>query len=76
MEETLAAALAALFKESAPVFPFSGPPATASPASPADLRAHEALSRYDRAIARLKVGDWGGFGAELNALRPLLEQLS
>ena len=76
MEETLAEALAALFKESAPAFPFPGPPATPNPASPADLRAREALSHYDRAIARLKAGDWGGFGAELDALRPLLEQLS
>ena len=76
MEETLAEALAALFKESAPAFPLPGPPATASPASPADLRAREALSHYDHAIARLKAGDWGGFGAELDALRPLLEQLS
>jgi hypothetical protein len=24
----------------------------------------------------LKAGDWGGFGAELDALRPLLEELS
>ena len=30
-----------------------------------DDRAREALSHYDRAIERLKAGDWGGFGAEL-----------
>jgi Uncharacterised protein family (UPF0182) len=34
-------------------------------------RARDALSRYDRAIERLK-----SFGAELDALRPLLEELS
>ena len=76
MEETLAEALAALFKESAPAVPLPGPPAAPTPASPADLRAREALSHYDRALARLKAGDWGGFGAELDAVRPLLEQLS
>ena len=27
-------------------------------------------------LAALKAGDWAGFGAELNALGPLLEQLS
>src|SRR5271169_830131 len=74
MEETLPAALAALFKESAPL---AGLPALAGPsaASPADARAREALGHYDRAIDRLKAGDWAGFGAELDALRPLLEEL-
>ena len=76
MEETLAEALAALFKGSAPAFPFPGPPAAPRPASSAGPRAREALSHYDRAIERLKAGDWGGFGAELDAMRPLLEQLS
>jgi hypothetical protein len=38
-------------------------------------RAREALTLYDRAIDRLKGGDWAGFGAELDALRPLLEKL-
>ncbi|RDJ97612.1 UPF0182 family protein [Paraburkholderia lacunae] len=67
MEETLGEALAALFKESA---------AAASPSrGTADARAGEALARYDRAIERLKAGDWAGFGAELDALRPLLEAL-
>lgn len=76
MEETLAEALAALFKESAPVLPLPRRPTAAKPAGPAELRAREALSHYDRAIARLKSGDWGGFGAELDTMRPLLEQLS
>jgi uncharacterized membrane protein (UPF0182 family) len=75
MKETLAEALAALFKESTPALPSPGTPAPPNAASPADLRAQEALSHYDRAIARLKAGDWSGFGAELDALRPLLEEL-
>jgi uncharacterized protein len=75
MEETLPAALAALFKESAPA---AGLPAVAgsSPSGPADERARQALADFDRAMDRLKAGDWAGFGAELDALRPLLEELS
>src|SRR5271166_2553897 len=74
MEETLPAALAALFKQSAPVV---GLPAAAgsSPSGPGDERARQALADYDRAIARLKAGDWAGFGAELDAMRPLLQEL-
>jgi uncharacterized protein len=34
------------------------------------------LSRYNSAIVRLKAGDWRGFGEDLEALRPLLEELS
>jgi len=74
MEETLGAALAALFKETAPpALPVT--PGAAAPAGSADARAGEALAHYDRAIERLKAGDWSGFGAELDALRPLLEAL-
>ena len=76
MDETLAGALAALFKDTSRGSSLPGAPARASPAGPLDDRAREALSHYDRAIERLKVGDWGGFGAELDALRPLLEELS
>jgi uncharacterized membrane protein (UPF0182 family) len=76
MEETLAGALAALFKESAPASLLPLAPAGTALGGPADARAREALSHYDRAIERLKAGDWAGFGAELDALRPLLEELS
>ena len=75
MDETLGQALAALFKETAPISPPAGPAAT-SLAGPAADRAREALAHYDQAIARLKAGDWSGFGAELDALRPLLQELS
>jgi uncharacterized protein len=74
MKETLPAALAALFQESAPVAPLPLR-AAAPPSGPADAPARTALGHYDRAIDRLKAGDWAGFGAELDALRPLLEQL-
>ena len=76
MKETLAEALTALFKDSAPNLGLPGPPTAASPESSADIRARDALSHYDRAIARLKAGDWSGFGAELDAIRPLLKELS
>jgi uncharacterized protein len=72
MEETLAGALAALFKDSAPV----SPAAASSAPGLLNLRAREALSHYNHALERLKAGDWAGFGVELDALRPLLERLS
>jgi hypothetical protein len=75
MEETLSAALAALFKETAPPPARPGEAGAARSAGPADARAREALAHYDRAIERLKAGDFAGFGAELDALRPLLETL-
>ena len=65
MEETLAEALAALFKSSAQATNVSAPPTAPNAAGPANRRAREALSHYDRAIERLKAGDWAGFGAEL-----------
>ena len=74
MEETLGAALAALFKDTAPAVR-PGEAGTVRAGGPADARAREALAHYDRALERLKAGDWSGFGAELDALRPLLEAL-
>lgn len=68
MQPTLNEALAMLFGETAAV----PPPAHGGTA---DTRAREALAHYNRAIERLKAGDWSGFGAELDALRPLLEAL-
>ncbi|CAB3777438.1 hypothetical protein LMG28688_00360 [Paraburkholderia caffeinitolerans] len=67
MEDSLGEALAALFKETAQAAP--------APRGTVDARAREALAHYDRAIERMKAGDWSGFGAELDALRPLLEAL-
>jgi uncharacterized protein len=72
MEETLTAALAELFKKTPSTPPLAGP----SQVGPVQDRAREALRRYDQAIERLRAGDWAGFGVELNAVRPLLEELS
>jgi uncharacterized protein len=47
-----------------------------SPAAPAAAQAREALDRYNQAIERLKSGDWAGFGAQLDAMRGLLEELN
>ena len=78
MRETLAGALAALFNVPTAAAARTPPTASAAnvPMGPLSDRAREALSHYDRAIAKLKAGDWSGFGTELNALRPLLEQLN
>ena len=76
MKETLADALSTLFETgAAPRAPSAsmGSPSTA-PAAPG--KAREALDHYNQAIERLKSGDWVGFGAQLDALRGLLEDLS
>jgi uncharacterized membrane protein (UPF0182 family) len=77
MKETLAEALAALFNE--PV----AAPATPSVTEEAPVagragagRAQEALDRYNRAVERLKSGDWKGFGTQFDAMRELLEEMS
>jgi uncharacterized membrane protein (UPF0182 family) len=76
MEDTLPEALAALFQEAVPQ-PSALSAATAAPrTSPPTDPAREALAHYEKAIERLKAGDWSGFGTELDALKPLLEQLN
>jgi uncharacterized membrane protein (UPF0182 family) len=71
MERTLPEALAALFEQTAP----SSLPSTSAPEGPADRRGQQALAEYDRALERLKAGDWAGFGRSFDALRGLIEQL-
>jgi uncharacterized membrane protein (UPF0182 family) len=73
MEETLGDALAALFRETPG--PRPAMPAGAASAAIERDRAHAALGHYQRALERLKAGDWTGFGAELEALRGSLEAL-
>jgi uncharacterized protein len=75
MKETLAEALSALFEAgAAPAVP-SASAGTPLPGPPAD-RAREALDHYNKALERLKSGDWTGFGTELDAMRGLLEGIS
>jgi uncharacterized membrane protein (UPF0182 family) len=75
MEETLAGALSALFADGAA--PASPSAATgAPPAGPTVDRARQALDHYNRAIERLKSGDWAGFGTELDAMHGLLEAIT
>jgi uncharacterized membrane protein (UPF0182 family) len=72
MKETLAEALAALFAEpAAQPDARNGPPLTGVAAD----RARAALEHYNRALERLRAGDWAGFGTELDALRAVLEEL-
>jgi uncharacterized protein len=73
MKETLAEALAALFTEAAPSVAIA--PAGVPAAAAADW-GREALGHYNRALERLKAGDWAGFGAELDAMRAVLENAS
>lgn len=75
MEETLVEALATLFKGPAAASPAPAAPAARAPAGTEADRAREALSQYDRAIEQLRNGNWGGFGAELDKLRSLLDAL-
>jgi uncharacterized membrane protein (UPF0182 family) len=65
MKETLSDALSALF--TAPV---------AATEMPRSGTAQEALDRYNQAMERLKSGDWAGFGAQMEAIRGVLEKLS
>jgi hypothetical protein len=74
MANTLPQALAALFK-GAPTSASTIAGGTAAVA-PAGNAAGEALQDYDAALERLKAGDWGGFGAKLDALRSLLQSLN
>jgi uncharacterized membrane protein (UPF0182 family) len=77
MKETLAEALAALFIE-----PGAAPAASSmteqTPGAGRAVagRAQEALDRYNRAVERLKSGDWKGFGTQFDAMRELLEEMS
>ena len=62
MEETLAEALAVLFK------PHDGRKKVGNVFTPATT-GKEAINHYYRAMERLKLGDWAGFGGELDQLR-------
>lgn len=86
MEETLAKTLASLFPppQGAPADLGSG--ASSAPVQaltqaaqgqgPSANAARAALDHYNKAIAKLKAGDWAGFGAELDAMKPLLEGMN
>ena len=76
MEETLARAMSALFGGFVPA-PYLETQAGGMHAAPEEPdRAREALGHYNRAVEKLKAGDWSGFGAELDNLRTVLESLS
>jgi uncharacterized membrane protein (UPF0182 family) len=74
MEETLAGALAALFGEPTMAPPLAGAAARPALSEPDPDRARDALGHYNRALERLRAGDWAGFGSELDQLRLILER--
>jgi uncharacterized membrane protein (UPF0182 family) len=76
MKETLAEALSALFIESGAAPAVSRIEETPGAGRTAAGRAQEALDRYNRAVERLKSGDWKGFGSQFDAMRELLEEMS
>lgn len=76
MRETLAEALSALFVESGAAPTVSTGTEEMVPMNPAASRAREALDRYNRAVERLKAGDWKGFGSQFDSMRELLEDMN
>lgn len=77
MKETLAEALTALFTDgAAPERPVAAAAAPGAGARGAATRAREALDRYNRAMELLKSGDWAGFGAQIDTMRGVLEDMS
>jgi len=71
MRETLSEALSALFAGAA-----AAPPPAPAIETPHTGSAQEALDRYNQAMERLKSGDWAGFGAQMDAMRGVLEKLN
>src|ERR1700758_1071464 len=71
MKETLSEALSALFAT-----PSNAPIGPSAAIETPRAAAQEALDRYNQAIERLKSGDWAGFGAQMEAMRGVLEKLS
>jgi hypothetical protein len=65
-----------LFRETAPPALLPGMPAESGRSTPIDAKAREALAHYQKAIERLKDGDWAGFGAEFGELGAILEELA
>lgn len=76
MKETLAEALGALFAESGAAPAVSNTAGEMFVSSPGASQAQQALDRYNQAMERLKSGDWKGFGAQLDAMRELLEEMN
>jgi len=76
MKETLAEALSALFVEGGAASAMPDLATETAAEGSAARRAQEALDHYNRAMERLRNGDWAGFGREMDAMRGLLEDVS
>jgi uncharacterized protein len=75
MKETLGEALAALFTENGAAPATEGTTGSSGVGSDAK-QAQDALDRYNRAMERLKSGDWAGFGKHMDEMRSVLEEMS
>ncbi len=81
MQPTLGESIAAIFgvEVSLPTEPVVKPSAPAEPEEPiaADIAGliEEAQQHYNQAQQYLKVGDWAGYGKELDALKAVLDRL-
>jgi uncharacterized membrane protein (UPF0182 family) len=76
MEETLPEALAVLFKGTAMNSHVMETAVESPSTSHAPRAVAEAFRHYNRALERLKTGDWAGFGMELDRLGSVLGQLA
>jgi uncharacterized membrane protein (UPF0182 family) len=77
MEPTLQEAIAALALSGGGEVPVLGPEVEPEDITPSVVRGpQEALDLLDEAEARLREGDWSGFGQALEELRALLRSLS
>lgn len=76
MKETLGEALSALFVEPGAARPVPGANEDMPLTGPSTSQAREALDRYNRAVERLRSGDWKGFGTQFDAMRELLEDMN
>ncbi|OKO69931.1 membrane protein [Bradyrhizobium sp. NAS96.2] len=76
MKETIGEALSALFVEPGAARPASGTNDELPAAGPSTSGAREALDRYNKAVERLKSGDWKGFGEQFDSMRQPLEDMN
>ena len=76
MKETLAEALAALFVEGDAASATTSAATEVPDVGTAARQAQDALDHYNRAMERLRSGDWRGFGKDMDEMRGVLEEMT